>query len=140
MRRGSLDPATRGVAGQLGDAVPRPRAATPAARQRPPTRCARQDRQPPEQAHHDQIEKSETHDRRSCLTLIFPYLQVNGAHEVLERYRIYALIAVEHGSRRVHLLGVTTHPTGAWTTQAARNLLMDLTDRATAIKFLLRDR
>ena len=53
--------------------------------------------------------------------------------------RIYALIAVEHGSRRAHLLGVTAHPTGAWTTQAARNLLMDLTDRATSITFLLRD-
>lgn len=40
---------------------------------------------------------------------------------------IYALIAVEHGSRQAHLLGVTTHPTPAWTTQAARNLLIDLT-------------
>jgi hypothetical protein len=54
--------------------------------------------------------------------------------------RIYALIAVEHGSRRAHLLGVTAHPTRAWTTQAARNLLMDLTDRATSVNFLLRDR
>jgi transposase InsO family protein len=54
--------------------------------------------------------------------------------------RIYALIAVEHGSRRTHLIGVAAHPTGAWTTQAARNLLMDLADRASAIKFLLRDR
>jgi transposase InsO family protein len=54
--------------------------------------------------------------------------------------RIYALIAVEHGSRRAHLAGVTAHPTGAWTTQVARNLLMDLGDRATTIKFLLRDR
>ena len=34
--------------------------------------CARKDRQPPEQAHHDQLEESEAHDRRSCLTLIFP--------------------------------------------------------------------
>jgi putative transposase len=54
--------------------------------------------------------------------------------------RIYALIAVEHGSRRAYLLGVTAHPTGAWTTQAVRNLLMDLGDRATTMKFLLRDR
>jgi transposase InsO family protein len=54
--------------------------------------------------------------------------------------RIYALIAVEHGSRRTHLIGVSAHPTGAWTTQAARNLLIDLGDRATTVKFLLRDR
>ena len=54
--------------------------------------------------------------------------------------RLYALIAIEHGSRRAHLLGVTAHPSGAWTTQAARNLLMDLADQATTIKFLLRDR
>jgi hypothetical protein len=45
--------------------------------------------------------------------------------------RIYALIAVEHRSRRAHLLGGTAHPTGAWTTHAARNLLRDLTDRTT---------
>jgi transposase InsO family protein len=54
--------------------------------------------------------------------------------------RIYALIAVEHRCRRAHMLGVTAHPTGAWTTQAARNLIMDLSDRATTIAFLLRDR
>jgi hypothetical protein len=54
--------------------------------------------------------------------------------------RIYALIAVEHGSRRADLAGVTAHPTGAWTTQAARNLMMDLSDRVTTVKFLLRDR
>ena len=54
--------------------------------------------------------------------------------------RLYALIAVEHGSRRAHLLGVPAHPTGAWTTQAARNLMMDLGDHLTAITFLLRDR
>jgi transposase len=54
--------------------------------------------------------------------------------------RIYALIAVEHGSRRTFLVGVSAHPSGAWTTQAARNLLMDLGDRASSLKFLLRDR
>ncbi|MBV8995229.1 MAG: hypothetical protein JO287_16370 [Pseudonocardiales bacterium] len=43
--------------------------------------------------------------------------------------RIYALIAVEHGSRRTFLLGVSAHPSGAWTTQAARNLLTDIGDR-----------
>jgi putative transposase len=50
------------------------------------------------------------------------------------------LIAVEHGSRRAYLLGVTAHPSGKGTTEAIRNLLRDLGDRATPMKFLLRDR
>jgi transposase InsO family protein len=54
--------------------------------------------------------------------------------------RLYALIVIEHGSRRVHLAGITANPDGAWTTQAARNFLMDLGARVTPIKFLLRDR
>jgi putative transposase len=54
--------------------------------------------------------------------------------------RISALIAIEHSSRRAHLAGLTAHPTGAWATQAARTLLIDLSDRVTTVKFLLRDR
>ena len=54
--------------------------------------------------------------------------------------RIYALIVIEHGTRRVHLAGITANPDGAWTTQAARNFLMGLDQRATPIKFLIRDR
>jgi putative transposase len=54
--------------------------------------------------------------------------------------RIYALIVIEHGTRRVHLAGITANPDGAWTAQAARNFLMDLGHRANLIKFLIRDR
>ena len=50
--------------------------------------------------------------------------------------RVYALVVIEHGTRRAHLAGITTHPDGAWTTQDARNLLMDLGQRAASIKFL----
>ena len=54
--------------------------------------------------------------------------------------RIYALIVIEHSTRRVHLAGITASPDGSWTTQAARNLLMDLGQRMASPKFLIRDR
>jgi hypothetical protein len=54
--------------------------------------------------------------------------------------RLYALVFIEHGTRRMHLGGVTANPTGEWTVQQARNIALSFGERFGNIKFLIRDR
>ena len=53
---------------------------------------------------------------------------------------LYVLLFIELGGRRIFLSGSTAHPDSAWVTQQARNLALNLDDRSTAIRFLIRDR
>ena len=60
--------------------------------------------------------------------------------DLLDGTQAYVLAVIEHATRRIRIIGITLHPTGEWTTQQARNLMMDLGEQADRVKFMIRDR
>jgi transposase InsO family protein len=60
--------------------------------------------------------------------------------DLLNGSKVYVLAVIEHGTRRIRVLGATEHPVQSWVVQQARNLLMDSEDAGTRVKFLLHDR
>ncbi len=60
--------------------------------------------------------------------------------DLLDDTQAYVLAVIEHATRRIRIIGITLHPTGEWTTQQARNLMMDLGEQADRVKSMIRDR
>src|SRR5208283_3826460 len=60
--------------------------------------------------------------------------------DLLNGTKVYVLAVIEHGTRRIRVLGATEYPVQSWVVQQARNLLMDLDDAGTRAKFVLHDR
>ncbi len=60
--------------------------------------------------------------------------------DLLDSTQAYVLTVIEHATRRIRILGVTLHPTGEWTMQQARNLVMNLGGHADRVNFMIRDR
>jgi putative transposase len=60
--------------------------------------------------------------------------------DLLNGTKVYVLAVIEHGTRRIQILGSTGHPVQSWVVRQARNLLMDLEDAGTRARFVLHDR
>jgi putative transposase len=59
--------------------------------------------------------------------------------DLLDGTQAYVLAVIEHATRRIRIPGVTLHPTGEWTAQQARNLIMDLSEQGHRVKFMIHD-
>ena len=60
--------------------------------------------------------------------------------DLLDGTHAHVLAVIEHATRRIRILGVTLHPTGEWTAQQARNLIMDRSAQTGRVKFMIRNR
>jgi len=60
--------------------------------------------------------------------------------DLLNGTKVYVLAVIEHGTRRIRVLGAAEHPVQSWVAQQARNLLMDLDDAGISVKFVPHDR
>ena len=60
--------------------------------------------------------------------------------DLLNGTKVHVLAVIEHGTRRIRILGATENPVQSWVVQQARNLLMDLEDAGMSVKFILHDR
>src|SRR5258705_4249089 len=95
--------------------------------------------------HRNGIEPAPQRDRQTWSTFLRSQAQPVLAADFFETRtltgaRLYVFAVIEHATRRVRVLGATAQPTASWTTQLARNLVMDLQDAGATVKYLIRDR